>query len=164
MRILLALLFILFFSAPKAAFLSGTISMNYPVPTTDIEVTSPYGWRIHPITGDPKYHSGADFGVDYGTVITAAEDGQVICSGTLGGYGNTIILSHEHLLSSLTTLYAHNQSLLVGEGDMVRRGQAIALAGSTGNSTGPHCHFEVYKGGTGWGAGYQMNPLPYLGR
>ena len=124
--------------------------MSYPVPTTGIEVTSPYGWRIHPITGEHRYHSitgehryhsGVDFSVDYGTVITAAEDGQVICSGTLGGYGNTIILSHERLLSSLTTFYAHNQSLLVGEGDVVRRGQAIALAGSTGNSTGPYCHF-----------------------
>lgn len=141
MRILFTLFSVIFFCTSQIAFSAGTISMSYPVPTTGIEVTSPYGWRIHPITGEPKYYSGVDFGVDYGTVITAAEDGQVICSGTLGGYGNTIILSHERLLSSLTTFYAHNQSLLVGEGDVVRRGQAIALAGSTGNSTGPYCHF-----------------------
>ena len=143
MRILFTLFSVIFFCTSQIAFSAGTISMSYPVPTAGIEVTSPYGWRIHPITGDPKYHSGVDFGVDFETPITAAEDGQVIYASDLGGYGNTIILSHERLLSSLTTLYAHNQSLLVGEGDMVRRGQVIALAGSTGNSTGPHCHFEV---------------------
>lgn len=107
-------------------------------------ITSDYGWRIHPIFGRQRYHSGVDIGGDYGQPVAAAANGTVIHSGWINGYGNTIIIDHG---GGITTLYGHNQNLLVGEGEPVLQGQTIALCGSTGNSTGPHCHFEVRENG-----------------
>ena len=104
------------------------------------EITSYFGWRTHPIFGTTKYHSGMDIAVDYGTPIMAADSGTVIYSGWLGGYGYAVMIDHG---SGLVTLYAHNQSLNVYEGQYVTKGTCIAYAGSTGYSTGPHCHFEV---------------------
>lgn len=105
-------------------------------------ITSPYGWRTHPITGTRKYHSGVDIGADYGQPIVAAAAGTVTTAGWVSGYGNTIIINHG---DGVETLYGHNQSLAVHEGQTVTQGQLIAYCGSSGNSTGPHCHFEVYK-------------------
>ena len=104
------------------------------------EITSQYGWRVHPIWGDSRYHSGMDIAGDYGDEIRAAAAGEVIHSGWISGYGYTIIIDHG---GSLTTLYGHNEALNVGVGQHVERGDVIAYCGSTGNSTGPHCHFEV---------------------
>ncbi len=104
------------------------------------EITSQYGWRIHPIWGDSRYHSGMDIAGDYGDPILAAASGEVIHSGWISGYGYTVIIDHG---GSLTTLYGHNEALNVGVGQHVERGDVIAYCGSTGNSTGPHCHFEV---------------------
>lgn len=103
-------------------------------------VTSPQGWRIHPILGTEKYHSGTDLGVDYGAPIYAAQSGTVTTAGWLGGYGYAVIIDHG---GGLTTLYGHNQLLLVSSGQYVKQGEQIAEAGSTGLSSGPHCHFEV---------------------
>lgn len=111
--------------------------MIWPVEGT---ITSEYGWRIHPIFGTKKYHSGLDIGVDYGTPVKAAAAGVVCYSGWISGYGNTVMIEHG---DGITTLYGHNDSLKAVEGQQVGQGQIIALAGSTGNSTGPHCHFEV---------------------
>ena len=103
-------------------------------------VTSPQGWRIHPILGTEKYHSGTDLGVDYGAPIYAAKSGTVTTAGWLGGYGYAVVIDHG---GGLTTLYGHNQRLLVSAGQYVQQGEQIAEAGSTGLSNGPHCHFEV---------------------
>lgn len=117
------------------------------------EITSYYGWRTHPIFGTTKYHSGMDIAVDYGTPIQAADSGTVVYSGWLGGYGNCVMIDHG---GGLVTLYGHNDSLTVGEGQYVQKGTVIAYAGSTGYSTGPHCHFEVRLHGE------LTEPLNYL--
>lgn len=117
------------------------------------EITSYYGWRTHPVFGTTRYHSGMDIAVDYGTPIHAADSGTVIYSGWLGGYGNAVMIDHG---GGLVTLYGHNQSLNVSEGQYVSKGTVIAYAGSTGWSTGPHCHFEVRLHGD------VTEPLDYL--
>ncbi len=128
----------------------GTGAMVWPLRG---EITSPFGWRTHPIFGTQKYHSGLDIGGDYGDPIKAADEGVVISSGWLGGYGYCVIIDHGN---GVTTLYGHNSELWVGVGDRVGKGQTIALCGSTGYSTGPHCHFEVREHGE------TVNPLNYL--
>ncbi len=116
-------------------------------------ITSPYGWRTHPIFGTARYHSGVDIGADYGDPILAADGGVVIYADWMGGYGNAVIIDHGR---GISTLYGHNSELLVGEGQRVSKGQVIARAGSTGYSTGPHCHFEVRVNGS------PTNPMDYL--
>lgn len=116
-------------------------------------ITSYFGWRTHPVFGTTKYHSGMDIGVDYGTPIYAADSGTIIYSGWLGGYGYAVMIDHG---SGLVTLYGHNQALNVYEGQYVTKGTCIAYAGSTGYSTGPHCHFEVRLHGE------VTEPLNYL--
>lgn len=116
-------------------------------------ISSPYGYRIHPIFKTKKLHTGIDIPAPTGTSITASSDGIVILSENLGGYGKTIMIDHG---SGIVTLYGHNSSLLAKEGQEVKRGDVIAKAGSTGYSTGPHLHFEVRKDGA-----YQ-DPIPWL--
>ena len=123
-------------------------------------VTSPYGWRIHPLTGRSTLHAGLDIGTPYGTPIHAGNDGVVYFSGwNSGGYGYLVMIDHgvDANGNMIVTLYAHNQSLAVGVGSIVARGDIIAYAGSTGNSTGPHCHFEVRVNGA------PTNPMGWLG-
>ncbi len=108
-------------------------------------LTSPFGYRFHPIRRTTRFHSGVDFGVGYGVPILAADNGVVIHSGWYGGYGNCVILSHS---GGYTTLYAHCSQLFVSNGQTVAQGHNIAAVGSTGMSTGPHLHFEVRRGGT----------------
>lgn len=108
------------------------------------QITSPFGYRTHPIYGTVIYHSGIDIGLDYGTVIPAADSGTVTYSGWMQGYGYFVMIDHG---DGIVTCYGHNQELLVEEGEKVSKGQAISLAGSTGNSTGPHLHFEVRQNG-----------------
>ena len=116
-------------------------------------ITSEFGWRTHPIFGSARFHSGLDIGGDYGMPIHAAAGGVVIESGWIGGYGNTIMIEHGN---GIVTLYGHNESLAVGVGQQVNQGDVIAYCGSTGNSTGPHCHFEVRLGGE------PVSPWDYL--
>ena len=108
------------------------------------EITSPFGWRTHPIFGNQRYHSGIDIAAEYGTPICAAQSGVVITAGWIDGYGNTIMIDHG---GGIVSLYGHNQSLAVNVGQSVNQGQVVAYCGSTGNSTGPHCHFEVRLNG-----------------
>ena len=125
----------------------------WPSNTTRL-VTSPYGYRIHPVTGKSRFHAGIDIGAAHGTSILAANDGVVIVSGyNSGGYGNYVVINHG---GGYTTLYAHCSSLLVSVGQKVSRGQVIARCGSTGMSTGPHIHFEVQVNGT------TTNPMQYF--
>lgn len=117
------------------------------------QITSEFGWRTHPIFGTSKYHSGLDIAGDYGMTIVAADGGVVIYAGWISGYGNAVIIDHGR---GITTLYGHNDSLTVSEGQNVSQGQTIAYCGSTGYSTGPHCHFEVREGGS------PVSPYNYL--
>lgn len=116
-------------------------------------ITSPFGYRIHPIFGTQIYHSGIDIGVDTGTPIMAADSGVVVEADWLGGYGYAVVIDHGN---GLSTLYGHNSELAVSPGQSVQQGQVIAYAGSTGYSTGPHCHFEVRVDGS------PVDPMGYL--
>ena len=120
---------------------------------SNARTSSAFGWRIHPILGYRRFHSGLDFAASYGSKIRAADSGNVIFAGWYGGYGRTVIIDHGQ---DKTTLYAHASELYVSEGQSVERGQAIASVGSTGLSTGPHLHFEVRRNGT------PVNPADYL--
>lgn len=117
-------------------------------------VTSGFGYRIHPIFGTQRFHAGIDIGVGYGTPIAAAEDGVIILSGPYGGYGNTVVIDHG---SGLSTLYAHQSSIVVGNGARVSRGQVIGYVGCTGYCTGAHLHFETRVNGS------PADPMGYLG-
>lgn len=125
---------------------------GWPVPSRS-SISSYYGYRIHPIDGTKKLHSGIDIPGPTGTDVVAAEDGVVTSARYMSGYGYAIIISHGN---GYSTLYGHNSKLLVNEGDKVTKGQHISEMGSTGNSTGPHCHFEVRVNGVA------TDPLPYL--
>lgn len=116
-------------------------------------ISSPFGWRVHPVLGTERFHSGIDFAVDYDTSIGAAAGGVVIYADWYGGYGNAVILDHG---DGITTLYAHNNELTVSPGQTVQPGQVVSLSGSTGLSTGPHLHFEVRQNGE------PVDPMGYL--
>lgn len=133
-----------------AAQAHGTGQFMWPV---NGEITSPFGWRVHPIWGTQIFHAGLDIGADYGEPVHAADSGTVVYAGWMGGYGNAVMIDHG---GGLVTLYGHNSSITVSEGQQVGKGETIALAGSTGNSTGPHCHFEVRIHGE------VTSPLQYL--
>ncbi|MRS12322.1 MAG: hypothetical protein EG823_04530 [Actinobacteria bacterium] len=156
-------------SAKIAAELYGTGSgyfagvMAFPVPGFEQTPTggSAFGYRIHPILGYNKLHTGIDIGGRAvgkdinGATIVAAADGKVIYAGYRGGYGNCVIIDHGN---GVATLYAHMQSgsFKVSEGQTVERRDGIGRVGSTGLSTGPHLHFEVRINGT------PVDPMPYL--
>ncbi|AFZ02320.1 M23 family metallopeptidase [Calothrix sp. PCC 6303] len=115
---------------------SGMIfPLSIPAPITSI-----FGWRTHPITGDQRFHSGTDVGAAEGTPVLAAITGQVEVADYVGGYGLTVILNHN---SAQQTLYGHMSQVYVQPGQIVQQGTVIGLVGSTGVSTGPHLHFEV---------------------
>jgi len=128
----------------------STGSLMWPVPSLHT-ITTYFTWRWG------SFHTGIDIsgGGAYGRTIVAADGGTVVSSGWKNGYGNCVQISHGN---GIQTLYGHASKLLVRAGQRVSKGQAIALIGSTGNSTGPHCHFEVIKNGT------KVNPLSYVGR
>ncbi len=117
------------------------------------QITSYFGYRIHPLTKRRSMHDGLDFGADRGTPIKSAGSGIVTFSGTNGGYGKTIVVSHGY---GYKTVYAHNKTNLVQVGDKIEKGQLIAEVGNTGRSTGPHLHFEVHYNGV------QINPMNIL--
>ena len=103
-------------------------------------VGSPFGWRIDPFTGRSALHTGLDFQAEPGTPILSAAGGVVVASEVHPQYGNMVEVDHGN---NLITRYAHASKLLVKKGDLIKRGQKLALVGSTGRSTGPHLHFEV---------------------
>ena len=120
-------------------------------------ITSSFGYRIHPIFKTRIFHSGIDIGGPNGGAIKASNDGKVIYSGWYGGYGKVVILDHGVINGKpITTLYAHMSSILVSNGQFVKKGQTVGKEGSTGYSTGPHCHFEVRVNGK------PVNPLSYI--
>ena len=137
-------------SSTNSVYTGG--ELLWPTPSTSY-ITSPFGYRIHPIYGYRKFHTGIDIGAYSGSSIVAANSGTVILSGWNGGYGKCVVVDHG---GGITTLYAHCSSLLVGYGQKVSRGDTIARVGSTGNSTGPHLHFEVRLNGV------YKNPMNYV--
>lgn len=128
-------------NAIKKPYSGGKLGM--PI-TGSYRISSNFGYRIHPITHVKKLHSGIDFAAKQGTDIYAAESGIVIVAQVWSGYGNAVIIDHGN---GLWTLYGHirNGGIKVEKGQSVKKGQKIAEVGSTGNSTGPHLHFEVRK-------------------
>lgn len=124
----------------------------WPVPG-HYQITSRFGYRVHPLTGTRRLHGGIDIAIPTGCGIYAGADGVVAVATYSSSAGNYVLINHG---GGLCTVYMHNSKLLVSVGDKVKRGQKIALGGSTGWSTGPHCHFGVRRNGT------YVNPIPYL--
>jgi murein DD-endopeptidase MepM/ murein hydrolase activator NlpD len=123
---------------------------GWPVPGP---LSSGFGKRANPQTGEPAFHSGLDIRVPSGTPVKATADGIVIISGWVGGNGNIVVIEHGH---DFSTAYAHNKQNLVTVGQRVKRGDTIAISGATGNATGPHLHYEVWKRGA------PINPVSFL--
>ncbi len=120
-------------------------------------ITSPYGWRTHPIFNTRTFHSGVDIGGPNLGAIRASNAGKVIYSGWYGGYGKVVILEHGVVNGKpITTLYAHMNTIKVANGQKVAKGDVLGYEGTTGYSTGPHCHFEVRVNGQ------TNNPLNYI--
>jgi murein DD-endopeptidase MepM/ murein hydrolase activator NlpD len=151
---------------PLAMLGNGNTSLLYPL-SIPASITSAFGWRIHPISGGSRFHQGTDIGAPQGTPVLAAFSGRVNTSDFMRGYGLTVILTHDE--GRTQTLYAHLSELFVRPGDVVQQGEVIGRVGSTGNSTGPHLHFEYLESTPqGWvarDAGYtlQMALSQFLG-
>jgi len=119
---------------------NGNSSLLFPL-SIAAEITSSFGWRTHPVMGYGRFHTGTDLGAPMGTPVLAAYAGQVAIADWLGGYGLTVVLSHNK--QSQETLYGHLSELFVKPGEFVKQGETIGRVGSTGMSTGPHLHFEI---------------------
>ncbi len=132
-------------SEPESEDTVSSGVFTWPVPSS-YYISSPYGYRVHPIEGTYRLHAGTDIAADYGADIVAADSGTVIVAQYHWSYGYYVMISHP---TGYVTLYAHCSQLLVYAGQQVSRGEVIALVGETGEATGPHCHFEVrVNGGT----------------
>jgi murein DD-endopeptidase MepM/ murein hydrolase activator NlpD len=118
-------------------------------------LSSPFGYRWHPIYGRYKRHTGIDIAAEPGTPVRAPADGFVIFSGQKEGYGKVVVIDHGY---GIHTLFAHNAKLYINSGVRVKRGEMISEVGSTGHSTGPHLHYEVRKNGV------PVNPLTFISR
>lgn len=129
---------------------SGTFTWPLPGHTN---ASSAYGWRTHPIFGTRKFHKGEDIPAPTGVAIVAAASGTVTTAGWVSGYGNYTVINHG---GGVMTAYGHQSAIHVSVGQRVTAGQTIGLVGSTGNSTGPHLHFEVYVNGS------TQNPMSYF--
>jgi murein DD-endopeptidase MepM/ murein hydrolase activator NlpD len=131
----------------------ASLSTPFSNPLARMVIVSGFGYRIHPIYGTSRLHTGIDLDGDTGDPIYAAGAGVVLSAGWRGGYGNCVIIDHG---GGYGTLYAHMSSIAVGTGQTVRQGDRIGAIGSTGASTGPHLHFEVRI------YGQPVDPVPYL--
>jgi len=134
----------------KAQYVGGR--MTWPAPTS-YTITSPFGFRIHPIHYTKKLHTGVDIAPPWGDPIVAAQTGTIIYAGWLGGYGKAVMIDHG---GGYVTLYGHLSSWNVGVGQKVNKGDTIGKCGTTGVSTGPHLHFEVRENGE------YVDPMQYL--
>lgn len=137
--------------AAQAAGGTSPGALGWPVAGS---VTSPFGYRTHPILGTTRLHAGIDIGAASGSPISAAESGRVILAGPSGGYGNAVVIDHG---GGLSTLYAHQSSIAVAAGQQVARGDLVGYVGCTGLCTGAHLHFETRENGS------PVDPMKYLG-
>ena len=137
-----------FLSQQKDVFLATPV--GWPV---DGHVTSPFGERDHPTSGEPKFHTGIDIAAEPGTPVRSTADGVVSFSGWSGGGGNLAVIEHGF---GFSTYYAHNRMVVVKVGQKIKRGEIIGYVGSTGNSTGPHLHYEIIR------SGKFVNPITYI--
>jgi murein DD-endopeptidase MepM/ murein hydrolase activator NlpD len=135
--------------------IAGTGGFIWPVPGYT-KVSSPYGWRTHPITGRQSFHGGIDIPARAGTKILASKSGTVVISGYNSSYGNYVVIAH---YDGTKTLYAHMKSRAVSAGSAVNQSQVIGYVGTTGSSTGNHLHFETW---TGSSSGTRTNPMNYF--
>ena len=136
----------------KKIFLIVILILNFNsiIEAVDLPVTSPFGWRVHPISGEMKFHSGVDLGYAYGLNIVALFDGEIVSVGDFGdGYGNQVLIYHRQI--DAYTRYAHCSAIYVSINQNVLAGEIIAAVGSTGYSTGPHLHLEyIINDGTNY--------------
>jgi murein DD-endopeptidase MepM/ murein hydrolase activator NlpD len=137
-------------AAPSGPMPTGGGSLAWPAAGS---VTSPYGYRIHPIFGYSRLHSGVDIGAGYGSPVVSGDDGEVAFVGVMSGYGNVVVVDHG---GGMATTYNHLSSFQVSTGQSVERGQVVGAVGCTGWCTGPHLHFEVRINGSA------VDPMPYL--
>jgi murein DD-endopeptidase MepM/ murein hydrolase activator NlpD len=114
------------------------------MPVATVAVSSSFGWRRNPFSGNFQPHRGVDLAAPLGTPVVATMDGTVVASGSHGGYGLLVSLANEH---GLETRYGHLSRLAVSLGQQIHKGEVIGYVGSTGNSTGPHLHYEIRMGG-----------------
>lgn len=142
------------FKITKVSTKSNAQQYSWKAPTKGW-VSSPYGWRIHPVRKKRSFHAGIDLAAPKGTAIYNVAPGRVIYTGSRGGYGKLVIISHEN---GLSTRYAHCSQILVKNGQYVKEGQLIGKVGSTGVATGAHLHFEVRKNGK------TQNPVLFLAK
>lgn len=118
---------------------NGNVRLMFPLSLPAV-ITSAFGWRVHPITGAMRFHYGTDLGAPMGTPVLAAYSGRVAIADFMRGYGLTVMLRHNN--NTAESLYAHMSEIFVQPGEWIEQGQVIGRVGSTGNSTGPHLHFE----------------------
>ena len=127
---------------PPALLGNGNLKLLFPL-TIPAMITSAFGWRIHPISGESRFHSGTDLGAPMGAPVVAVFGGKVQIADLMGGYGLAVVLRHNK--DTEETLYGHLSEIFVKPGDTVKQGDVIGRVGSTGYSTGPHLHFEFHK-------------------
>lgn len=133
---------------------SASENFMFPLPAgIGVVITSPYGYRVHPITGNYTLHNGVDLAISSGTPIYASKSGVVTTATNHYSYGNYVTINH---MDGYSTLYAHMTYFVVSEGDYVDQGQVIGYVGSTGYSTGPHLHFTIFCNGS------TENPMNYI--
>lgn len=139
---------------PAVAKQMGWGNLVFPLPIPSV-LTSTFGWRVHPISGDRRFHTGIDLGADMGTPVVSAQDGRVVAADSMGGYGLAVIV--ENTTGNYRTLYGHLSGIAVRPGTVLKAGTVVGWVGSTGNSTGPHLHFEtLILTNSGWTA---IDPL-----
>lgn len=138
-------------SSTRTVTAGGTPTLAAPV---SAPVSSPYGMRTHPITGENKLHAGTDYSASSGTPVRAAAPGRVAWSGPRGGYGLLVEIDHG---AGWSTRYAHLSRTSVSVGDTVEARELVGAVGSTGQSTGPHLHFELRRNGS------PTDPAPHVG-
>ena len=135
------------------ALVTATVAAcSVPRWPVDAPMTSPYGVRLMGLR--PNIHRGVDLGVPEGTSVRAVKDGRVRFAGVMDGYGNVVWLEHG---DDLLTVYAHLSQIRITRGDVVDAGTVVGLSGATGDASGPHLHFEVWR----WGR--EVDPVPLLG-
>lgn len=126
------------------------------------QLTSQFGWRTHPIFHTKKQHRGLDIANVVGTPVSASKEGIVTRAGVYGGFGNVVMITHNVQGQTFTSVYAHLSAIDVTEGQQVDKGQRLGAIGTTGNSTGPHLHFEIHEGYFSVNGPSAVNPIRYV--